>query len=223
MNVILPNPIKIESTGSGGSVSGLLTLLGILATAAVSLWAANKANRAADLSRNLTSDLAEKERGVRLEIAKAELKIKEMELQTKKDQFEKEQEENKQHNALVHKQTVRAYVSQYELDLKRLGLQSSDAYLAATRLEHEQRVAEAEVVHSLSEKLLSEKRPDRLFALLVLSEYVRPQIISRLAAGGTEIVSDDDLKKLAALDDPKITDVVRSIMKLRQPEEPKHT
>jgi hypothetical protein len=210
ISINLPNPVKIEATSTGsGGVSGWLVLFGVFVTAGASLWVGNWTARAAAESRALTSQIAEKERQVKLDLAQ-------LELTTKREHFKTEQEEKKRQTDLANSQEGRKFL----LGLQQLGFQSgvsdNDAYQAAMRFLHEQQVAEAELIRSFSDRLLSENERERSFALLTLSAYISPKMIKRLAAGGDDVISTASLKKLAAIDDPEIAGVVQSILQRRQ-------
>src|SRR6266704_2880884 len=87
ITVNLPNPIKIEATSvgsSGGWLSGLLTLLGVLVTAGVSGWIGYATAKGGELTRKLTERLALEEHQIKLSLAK-------LDLNAKQDQFNREQ------------------------------------------------------------------------------------------------------------------------------------
>lgn len=69
--VYLPNPIVVKSSseGKGGdSGSGWLALLGIVVTAAVSIFLGYKSGQDAEQARSATSELAKKERASPFEV-----------------------------------------------------------------------------------------------------------------------------------------------------------
>jgi hypothetical protein len=109
---------------------------------------------------------------------------------------------------------------QIDLELGRLGFQSGvsdrDAYMAAQRVAHDQQMAEATLVKSFSEQLLSADKKANLFALSVLSAYVNPEVIRQLAAAGEELVSNEALKVLASNNGYEIAKVAKEIQKARQ-------
>jgi hypothetical protein len=216
--VNLPNPIRIEgaSPGSGGSWSGWLALLGAFVAAAVSWWVGYKTAQSAEEQRSLMRELATQERETKVSLAR-------LELATKEDHFNKEQAEIKRQADLTHSATqlaarneISIKENQIALELKRLGFQSGEAFLAATRLVHERQVAEAELIRSFSDRLLGESERESWFALFVLSAYVSPEVIARLAAGGEDIISTANLEKLAAINGDQIADVARSIIERRK-------
>jgi len=104
--------------------------------------------------------------------------------------------------------------------MERLGVQvgtsDNDAYIAAARFVHEQHLAEAGLIHSFSENLLSEAERERSFALFVLSAYVSPEVIGRIAAAGKAVISDESLKILATIDDPRIASVAKTALERRK-------
>jgi hypothetical protein len=88
--------------------------------------------------------------------------------------------------------------------------------MAATRFVHEQQVAEAELIRSFSDRLLSENETERTFALFVLSAYISPEVIGRLAAAGEAIISTSSLEKLATIDGYEIAEVAHAIVRRRK-------
>jgi hypothetical protein len=224
LTLIVPNPIKVESTltggGGGGSWSGWLTFFGVVVTAGVSGWVGYKTAEAAEQNRALTSELAMKEREVKVELAR-------LELATKIDQFDKDLAEKKRQSDLASSTAKAAEQNKMSIEenriaieLQRLGFQSgtagNDAYLAATRFVHEQQIAEAELIRSFSDRLLSENERDSTFAIFVLSAYVSLEVIERLAAGGEKIIPTASLERLSRIDGYQISSIARSILEHRK-------
>jgi hypothetical protein len=218
ITINIPSPIKIEatSTGGGGSGSGWLTFLGVIVTAGVSGWVGYQTAKGAAEMRAQTKELAIQEREVKVELAH-------LELATRVDQFEKEQAEKRRQANRTHvieRGKMGIEEKRIAIELERLGFQSgvsdNEGYLAATRFVHEQQFAEAELIRSFSDRLLGVDERERLFALFVLSAYVNPEVIRRLAAGGEEIISTASLKKLAAVGDYEISAVAQSILEHRK-------
>lgn len=210
--VYLPNPIVIKSSseGKGGdSGSGWLALLGIVVTAAVSIFLGYKSGQDAEQARSATSELAKKEREVKVNLAQLELAIKQ-------EQFNADLAHKKQQASAANAQAHQ----KLNLEMERLGVQvgtsDSDAYIAAARFVHEQHLAEAGLIHSFSENLLSDRERERSFALFVLSAYVSPEVIGRIAAAGKVVISDESLKMLATIDDPRIASVAKIALERRK-------
>jgi hypothetical protein len=190
-------------------VNAFLALVGVVVTAGVSGWVGYQA------AQNAMHD-----REARIGIAEAELA-------TKIDHFEQEQAEKRRqadqsnHTTEISEQNkLSIEENRIAVELKRLGFQSgvsdNEAYLAASRFVHEQQVAEAELIRSFADRLLGETEKERSFALCVLSAYVSPEVIERIAAGGEAIVSKESLEKLAAVERYEISKVARSILERRK-------
>jgi len=179
-----------------------------------------KTAQGAEQGRALTEELAMKEREIKVQIA-------DLELATKIDQFEKDIAEKRRHSDITvnagrisEQNRMSIAENQISVELQRLGFQhdisSSDTYLSVSRLVHDQQMAEVELIRSFSDRLLGEAERDRLFALFVLSAYVSPEVIGRLASGGEEIISTQSLEKLAAIGDYQISTVAKSTLERRK-------
>ncbi len=217
--VTLPSSIKIETTGTPTN-SGMLTLVGILVTAAVSVLLGYKTANIADKGRIETRESAAKER-------ETKVLLDERNLTERKRQFDEDQAQKDQQSRLnvkiareveANKATIEG--SRIALEMKRFGLQEGttdyEAYLAATRFVHEQQVAEAQLIHSFSDKLFSENEKERSFAVFVLSAYVNPEVIGRIASCGETVISNDTLNMLAAINGDEIAAVAKTILERRQ-------
>jgi hypothetical protein len=175
--------------------------------------------RGGEETREMTKELAMKERVVKLKLA-------ELELSMKSDQFEKDLAEKKRvadrlhRTSKVSERDKRTFAEvQAENEMQRLGISNDETYLAATRFVHDQRIAEVELLRSFSDRLLGNTDRERLFALLVLSAYVNPEVIGRLADGGNEIIPTANLKTLAELKG-EIALVAKSALARREPAGP---
>jgi hypothetical protein len=207
----LPNPIKIELTavGGGSSGSGWLTFFAALATAGVSGWVGYITAQNNEKMRNLSKENALRER---------EDRLAEFEERRKVAERTREAADTSENNKMSIEQRRLA------IEMERLGFQFSttdnETYLAANRFIHEQQKAEAELLRSLSEKLLSTTERERLFALLVLTAYVNSDVIGRLADGGDEIIPTAHLEKLAELKDEELSLVAKTALVRRKSGQP---
>lgn len=217
--VTLPNSIKIETTGTPTN-SGLLTLIGVLVTAAVSVLLGYKTANITDKGRIETRELAAKERETKVLLE--EQALAERQRQFDADQAQKEQQTGASLKIAREAETNKATIEgrRIALEMKRFGLEEGttdyEAYLAATRFVHEQQVAEAQLIHSFSDKLFSENQEERSFAVFVLSAYVNPEVMGRIASCGETVVSNDTLKMLAAINGYEIAAVAKAILERRQ-------
>ncbi len=186
----------------------------------VACLVAYKAGQDAEEGRVLTKELAIKESEIKIQIAHLEFarKVK----QNEEEIAEKWREADRLYAAsqAAEKNKLSIEENRIAVEVKRLGFQSgvsgNDTYLAAMRFVHEQQIAEAELIRSFSDKLLSESERERSFAVFILSAYISPEVISRLAAGGEDIISTKSLEKLAAIDGYQISDVAQSILARRK-------
>jgi hypothetical protein len=226
----VPSPIKIDtgsSGGGGGLMAAIFTLLGVLITALFGYvngyW-----------GRKETRDLTEREQQIKVDIAEKDLKAKDaelknraaladLELKTKQDHFDREQaaievreKQKRQAEEAAEKNKIMFEDNRYAIELRRLGVSDQEAYMAASRLEHDRKIAEVELIKSFSAQLLGKDEREQLFALLVLSTYISPQVIKKLATGGEEIVTTASLERLSAIDGDEIVSVARSILARRK-------
>jgi hypothetical protein len=206
--ITITDPVKFETTSTGGgegSWSGWLTFFGVVLTAVVSAGLGFLTARSEERGRSLTKQLAEEEQRVRLTIAELELEEKKRQSNIT-DWLRREEIDT---NKSIEERRI-------DIELKRLGFSDSDSYLAVTRFVHDRQMAEAELLRSFSERLLSESERERSFALFVLSAYVDPVIIERLAAGGEEVVSTRSLEGLSRIDGDEISRVAKAILEQRK-------
>ncbi len=138
-----------------------------------------------------------------------------LELRLKKDQFDREQKEkraqaDRSHNYAQEIDGIKLSIEERRIaaELERLGFQNTssgiDSYISISRFVNEKQDAEVKILQSFSDRLLGDTAKERLYALLIISAYVSPEVIKRLAAGGEEIIPTESLKILEKTEDYEI-------------------
>jgi hypothetical protein len=69
---------------------------------------------------------------------------------------------------------------------------------AAWKIVHDQKIEESKLIHMFFERLVSKNPKEQKLALLAISEFVDPSVIEVLASAGEEIVSRENLSRLAS-------------------------
>jgi hypothetical protein len=176
--------------------AALLTAIGTVVVTVITARKRNELERElAETKTELERQLAEMKAGLERELAEETRYLDWAKQEAGFAQADKTTRASQEHDLSL--ETIRI-----DHERRRLRQQTNaselEIELAATRLAREQQLEQAKLVHLFSDRFLSEREPDRAFALFAISSFVDTNIIKRLAKGGEGIVSRSSLSRLAA-------------------------
>ena len=198
----LPSSITVELKGQQSSsptvapwiVAVIGSLGGLLAAIGGVVVAVYQANRANELQTKLE--------GMRSSSAAG--------LQDTKLGYDRERDEtDRAVKSSEHKDRITLQMRELQ---QKMDLSDYEAFMAAKRLIHDRDLAQANLVHTFFDKLLSESQSERNLALFAISAFVEPEKIARLAAGGDAVVSRESLSRLAARGEEEMAAVAQKLL-----------